>query len=194
MGGLGSGARNRWASKTDEFHQLDLATFKRHWFEQGYSGTCRWSRGGNPTGSVGYILRPDHMRLHYSVTRQGEKQTIDERFDFAFTEQPFGGRRRWIICRSCDRRCRVLYGGRYFRCRRCYDATYASQYERLRLPGLAKADRVRDRLGGESGLAHAFPPKPKGMHWRTYFRLQAEDFATAERMERALYAWFRKTG
>lgn len=192
MGGLGSGARNRWASKTDEFHKLDLADFKRHWFEHGFSGTCRWSRGGNPTGSVGYILQPDHMRLHYSVTRQGEKQRVDERFDFTFTEQPFGGRRRWIICRSCKRRCRVLYGGRYFRCRRCYEATYPSQYEQIRLPGLNKADRVRSRLGGDPGLAHAFPPKPKGMHWRTYRRLQDEDCAIAVGMERALYLWFRR--
>ena len=191
MGGIGSGSRNRWASKTDEFHKLDLADFKRHWFERGFSGTCRWSRGGNPTGSVGYILRPDHMQIHYSVTRQGEKQRIDERFDFAFTEQPFGGRRRWIICRSCDQRCRVLYGGRYFRCRRCYEATYPSQYESIRVPGLSRAERARDRLGGEPGFIYPFPQKPKGMHWRTYMRLETEDRKTCDRMERALYLRFR---
>jgi len=194
MGGYGSGSRNRWASKTDEFHQLDLATFKRRWFERGFSGTLRWSRGDNPTGSIGYRLSHDCMWLTYAVTRQGEKVQINERFDFSFTEQPFGGERRWIVCRSCKRRCRVLYGGTYFRCRRCYDATYASQYESIRLPGLARADRVRDRLGGDPGLAHAFPPKPKGMHWRTYLKLQAEDWAAAERIERALYTWSRRTG
>jgi hypothetical protein len=131
------------------------------------------------------------MRLYYSVTRQGEKQTIDERFDFAFTEQPFGGRRRWIICQSCTRRCRVLYGGRYFRCRRCYEATYASQYESIRLPGLAKADRVRERLGSDPSLFQTFPPKPNGMHWTTYLRLKAEDCAASEKVELALMGQFQ---
>ncbi len=34
-----------------------------------------------------------------------------------------------------------------------------------------KANKVRMRLGGEPGMAGAFPGKPKGMHWRTYGRL-----------------------
>ena len=187
MGNLGSGARNRGASKTDEFHKLDLADFKRHWFERGFNGTCRWSRGGRETGSIGYMLRPSHIRLQYSVSHQGEKVSIDERFDFDFTEQPLGGLRRWIICRWCGRRCRVLYGGTHFRCRQCYSATYPSQYERIRVPSLSRAERVRDRLGGEPGFIHAFPEKTKGMHWRTYRRLQVQDWAAADALEMALY-------
>lgn len=191
MGGYGSGSRNRYASKTDEFHKLDLSSFKREWFERWRAGTVTWSRGEHNTGSISYRLAPDHMRLDYSVTRQGEKVPIDERFDFAFTEQPFGGRRRWIVCRSCHRRCRVLYGGTYFRCRQCYRATYPSQYEFIRLPGIGRADRVREKLGGDPGLAYPFPPKPKGMHWRTYRKYQQEDWAAQERLERALYARLR---
>ena len=144
---------------------------------------------GAAIGKIGakcYRLRANHMRLIYSVTRQGEKVPIDERFDFAFTEQPFGGQRRWIICRSCNGRCRVLYGGTYFRCRQCYRATYPSQYERIRVPSLARAERARDRLGGEPGFIHVFPRKPKGMHWRTYRRLERQDWAAIDRLELAL--------
>jgi hypothetical protein len=191
MGGWGSGSRSRFAPKTDEFHKLDLADFKRHWFEHGFNGTCRWSRGDRETGSIGYMLRPDHMQLRYSVTRQGEKVSIDERFDFDFTEQPFGGMRRWIICRSCEKRCRVLYGGAYFRCRKCYEATYPSQYEQIRIPGLSRAERVRDRLGGAPGFIHAFPDKPKGMHWQTYRRLQAKDWDTTDSLDAALSSQFK---
>ena len=152
------------------------------------------AKDGYVAVSVQYRLAPDHMRLEYSVTRQGEKVAINERFDFAFTEQPFGGSRRWIVCRSCQRRCRVIYGGVYFRCRQCYRATYPSQYELIRLPGISRADRMRDKLGGDPGLLNPFPRKPKGMHWRTYRRLQREDWAASDRLERALHARFRREG
>jgi hypothetical protein len=37
---------------------------------------------------------------------------------------------------------------------------------------LTKTQAIRVKLGGEPGLIHDFPPKPKGMHWRTYYRLR----------------------
>ena len=191
MGGYGSGSRNRWASKTDEFHKLDLATFKRDWFERHRSGTVTWSRGRHQIGSIGYRLAPDFIRLHYSVTVQGERRNVDEHFSIAFTEQPLGGRRRWVVCPSCSRRCRVLYGGAYFRCRQCQRATYPSQYETFHIRGLSAVDRVREKLGGAPGLANPFPRKPKGMHWRTYRRLEAADWAVGESLEQALMGRWR---
>jgi hypothetical protein len=35
---------------------------------------------------------------------------------------------------------------------------------------LTKTQAIRMRLGGEP--CGDFPPKPKGMHWRTYWRLK----------------------
>jgi hypothetical protein len=186
MGGCGSGSRNRWASKTDEFHRLDLAGFKREWFENWRVGTLTWSRGDHVTGRIGYHLRPDHMRLVYLSGPEGNRQSVDERFELAFTDQKLGGQRLWIVCPSCQRRCRVLYGGRYFRCRKCWRATYESQYERYRVPGLSSAQRVREKLGGEAGMAYCFPRKPKGMHWRTYRRLQEADWAAEAGLGRVL--------
>lgn len=187
MGGYGSGRHGRFASKVEEFNRLDLADFKSAHFENWRSGVVRWSRGGHPMGSIGYQLGPDHVWLEYSVKRQGEPLQVRERFEIAFTEQPFGGRRRWIVCPSCQRRCRVLYGAAYFRCRQCYRATYPSQYETIRLPGLARVDRIRDRLGGDPGLLNPFPRKPKGMHWRTYRRLERQDREAGERLEQVLF-------
>lgn len=191
MGGYGSGRHGRLASKVEEFSRLDIALFKRESFESWHRGTVRWSRGGHPMGSIGYQLGPDHVWLEYSVKRQGEPLQVRERFEIAFTEQPFGGRRRWIVCPSCQRRCRVLYGAAYFRCRQCYCATYPSQYEPYRLPGLSRIHSARDRLGGDPGLLNPFPRKPKGMHWRTYRRLERQDREAGERLEQVLYSRLR---
>ncbi len=192
MGSYGSGRNHRLASKLDEFHKFDLSDFNRSWFKRNYSGTLTWSRAGIKTGSIGYRLLGDHMRLHYSLTRNNQSEDIDERFDFAFSRQHFGGVRRWIICPTCLTRCRVLIGGARFRCRKCYNATYPSQYETIRVPGLSSAERTRKKLGGEPGFAHLFPNKPKGMHWRTYRKLEEQDYRAVINMERALMQKFAR--
>ncbi|MEM5516324.1 hypothetical protein WNY37_05135 [Henriciella sp. AS95] len=186
MGGFGSGRGGRFAPKVDEFHKVDLSDFKEDWFRRGYVGTLQWSLGGQTTGSIGYRLSPESMRLVYSTTGQGKTRHIDEEIQCTFTDQPFGGKRRWIACKSCGARCRVLYGGTLFRCRQCYSATYPSQYEPIYVRGLNQTMRVREKLGGEPGLAYPFPRKPKGMHWRTYRRLERADWAAVIRMEEAL--------
>lgn len=101
------GPRNRWAPRTDEFHKLDLAGFERAWLERHRTGTLTWSCGERVAGCIGYRLAPDHMRLVYTSGRDDRRQDIDERFDLAFTDQPFGGQRMWIVCPSCRQRCRA---------------------------------------------------------------------------------------
>ncbi len=182
MGGYGSGSQTRWASKTDEFHRLDLATFTRSGYR---NGNLTWRRGDRVTGSISYRQSDSHLHLSYSIGASETREAIDDSFAFDFSEQHFGGVRRWLLCK-CGRRCRVLYGGKYFRCRHCYRLTYESQYERIRVPGMAKAEKVRDRLGMKAGFAYPFGPKPKGMHWRTYRRYRARDWAMSDAIDRAL--------
>ena len=50
---------------------------------------------------------------------------------------------------------------------------YRTQREQAHDRASSKADKLRDRLGWEVGILNGNGGKPKGMHWRTFDRLQA---------------------
>jgi hypothetical protein len=64
--------------------------------------------------------------------------------------------------------------GPYLSCRRCAGLRYASQYEPKERRALERAKAIRVALGGEAGLIHPFPERPRGLHARTYERLRRE--------------------
>src|SRR5262245_19911462 len=107
-------------TKTSDFHTIDLAWLRRKRARNpGWTGTIRWSRGGEQTGSIGYALEHGGLRLNYSHTPAGatEAATINEVIPIVTTPMHFGGWRHWFACPRCGRRCRVIYGGARFRCR-----------------------------------------------------------------------------
>jgi hypothetical protein len=135
-----------------------------------------WSRCGQATGSIRLIAVIDGVWLAYRTTGpDGAPLDVSELVPFDFTATKFGGRRAWFQCLACKRRCRVLYGGRYFRCRRCYGLAYASQRQSYFQRALDQADKIAKRLGSTWGCAFdgsGLPPKPKRMRWSTYQRLE----------------------
>jgi hypothetical protein len=118
-------------------------------------------------------------------------RAIDELIPFVETKNGFGGNRRWFRCLSCACPCRVIYGGGYFRCRRCHDLKYQCQYERPLTRATNRAQKLRDRLGMFDAIDDPFPPKPKGTHWRTYRRLEALDHELREKWGAAFIWHFR---
>lgn len=161
----------------EDCDSIDLAWLRRHSpMTVGSSGTIRWSRGGREIGAIEYSVESGGLRLTYHSRRADtESVRVDELIPFATTPVALGGRRQWFICLGCRQRCRILYGGRYFRCRRCHGLRYESQNEPAYARGANRCHKIRARLGQVDSLDRPFPPKPKGMHWRTYRRLEAED-------------------
>lgn len=177
MGGIGSGNRFRYGSREtcENSLRLDLRYMRaKGLLKSGSSGVLSWSRGEVKTGWIRYKVHAYSLELNYNVRRSGiDWQPVQEHIPLVYSSQPFGGARLYIKCLDCRRRCVVLYGGARFRCRRCLDLAYASQNEDSSDRALAISQKIRSRLCGGGCFDDPIPPKPKGMHWKTYRRLEA---------------------
>ena len=61
-----------------------------------------------------------------------------------------------------------------YACTHCHKLAYRTQREQPHDRAGSRADKSRDRLGWEAGILNGNGEKPKGMHWRTFERLEAE--------------------
>jgi hypothetical protein len=96
----------------------------------------------------------------------------------------FGGQRFYFVC-ECGRRVEKLHAfrDRPWRCRHCYQLTYATRRAVPRHRHVIKVQKIREHLGGSLSLLDGFPPKPKGMHRKRYERLRRRhDAATQQGM------------
>lgn len=113
---------------------------------------------------LGYRL-PDYFELE-GVT-----------FSTTWTETNFGGRRQWFRCPRCDRRCAIVYrpaATQQIGCRICLNGKYRSESQSPSDRKLSAAFALRERFGQKKGgIFVSFPPKPKGMHWLTYFTIRS---------------------
>ena len=77
---------------------------------------------------------------------------------------------------QCQRRVAVLAGlGHLFLCRHCSRLPYASQCEAPVDRLYRKARKIRDKMGASHNLMEYVWRKPKGMHWRTFEWLCAQE-------------------
>lgn len=185
MGGISSGRRTSFRNKTDDLRSIDLTDLRR-WgsLTVGRHGSLTWSYGDETTARINYQAAEHALILNYRYKLNGDDwESIRDIIHFDWTGQHLGGKRCWFLCPTCERRCRVIYGGTYFRCRKCHGLVYSSQYEPFPVGNLNQLDKIRQRLGGSIGLSNPFPPKPKGMHRKTYKRLREADWEGLMRLE-----------
>jgi hypothetical protein len=196
MGGFGSGRPSGSGRNTAEAcRSIDANRLHREGcLGAGWVGGLQWSRDGEQVASIN--LRTDHDRLHLTYRMRiggGEWEDVNETVRIVRVPCRFGGARPYFVCPGvvngtvCGRRVAKLHGpGRYFLCRHCYRLAHASQSESAWDRTLRRANKIRQRLGGNPGTASPFPPKPKGMWRRTYERLREQALDAEERADEAL--------
>lgn len=183
MGGISSGNRYRYGTKDTVEGRTSLDI--NRWVRDGYltagrSFNWQWTWGDGSKSNINVRVESAwSIRLIYRTRSGGEIDWTDVDYSIQLTRTPcrFGGERTWFLCpgRGCGRRIAKLYcAGRYYVCRHCGDLAYSSQREDAGDRALRRAQAIRKKLGGSANMLELFPPKPKGMHWRTYERLRAQ--------------------
>jgi len=191
MGGFGSGRRGG-RETTADYRRLDVRRLHRAGvLVPGRRCGWQWMRRGEKIADIGIEAGESFIRLRYSATSGGERKSYDYTVMLSRTGCTYGGARPWFLCPCCGRRVAILYGGAMFACRRCYRLAYEVQREDDMDRIARRADAIRDRLGWEAGILNPDGWKPKGMHWRTFWRLKAEH----DRLKGgALGAWAKRLG
>ena len=178
MGGYGSG-RQYGGSCTDDYRWIDIRRWQRDsLISPGRQINWQWLQNGEQVASIGARVETDQIRLIYSYQRHGEeRENLDYPVRLQTTVCHYGGLRYWFTCPAvgCGRRVAVMYlGGKYFACRHCYRLAYRSQRETDDDRASRKADKIRDKLKWDRGILNTMGGKPKGMHWKTYYRVWRE--------------------
>lgn len=199
MGGYGSG-RPGWRPKVEDFRNIDVNRLRKAGLlKAGYSGGWKWTVDGVKVASISMRAETGRLVLIYRIRRDYEEwEDVEEPISLVETDCTYGGARPWFRCPGvrngqwCARRVGKLYlGQRYFVCRHCLRLAYSSQSEEPMNRHNRRANKIRMALGGEPGTASLPPRKPKGMHWRTYWRkMDAIDTADAA-SDLAFVAWAR---
>ena len=195
MGGFGSGRPSgSGRGRVEACRSIDVNRLHREGcLRTGWMGAWQWTRDGEKVASINLHAEQDRLELSYRKrVGGGDWEDVDETVRIVRIACRFGGTRPYFICPgvvngiACGRRVAKLYGpGRYFLCRYCYRLAHASQSEDRMDRTRRRANKIRQRLGGNPGMDEPFPPKPKGMWRRTYERLSERAFDAEMRADLA---------
>jgi hypothetical protein len=189
MGGFGSG-RYGGQPTVESGLTLDINRLlrQRNIVPGGYrAGSLIWSKvaTGEKLATIGYeasLLDPDDawVRLRYSAN--GDPQ--DYRVRLATSSCHFGGRRWWWRCPSSGRRVAKLYlppGAKKFAARAVYRLAHRSQRGTALDRSHDRQAKLYRKLGADYRVfEQPPPPRPKGMHRKTYARLTGQLYAEME--------------
>jgi hypothetical protein len=143
----------------------------------GLSFSWQWSRNGQTVTSIQIRTELNRIILTYRH-RSGDEDWQDKEYPVLldWTDCTYGGQRVWFRCPviGCSRRVAILYSGSIFACRHCHRLAYQSQRDSMADRMAGKADKIRERLSWQAGILNGTGTKPKGMRWKTFWRLHSE--------------------
>jgi len=190
MGGFGSGRWYRWNKRNvlDEHLPIDV----RRWYREGLlrpgnSFVWCWPKTQEVYYFISVRIESSQVVLMFRQRAQGEDwREEQESVALTYTSCHYGGQRVWFGCPSCHNRAAVLrLHGSHFVCRRCCREPYHSQSQAWADRAIDRAWKIRRRIGRDSSWGNPVLVKPKGMHLKTFERLQnqmeeAEEIALAD--------------
>lgn len=119
----------------------------------------------------------DQLELEYQPVDRPSRTWHTETLDLDLTPCYLGGTRPWFICpgdsTACLRRVAILYERNgLFRCRRCHDLRYPSQYQDALTRAGLRLNRITATLTGTASESPSLylPDRPPRMHTATYAR------------------------
>ncbi len=186
MGGMGSGGWNATRRPTtgDCIRLCVNRLNKRGALSGRWQANLAWDRGGEHVGDILVTSTDTGIKVTYHYSASGGPWVKQEEdISVVWEACRFGGRRPFFRCPRCRQRCLHLYILGRSLCRTCCGLTYPSQRQRRADRTQRRADKIRLRLGGETGW-YSVPSRPKGMHHRTYRRLVKEIDAADETFSR----------
>ena len=169
MGGYGSGRRSH-KPKVEECISLDSNQLSKDGcLINGWNGSKVWSRNGAKISSIGMRTTANYLHLGYKSEQHG---SVIQPIQIERLPCRFGGSRAYFRC-ECSRRVIKLYCvGKFFLCRHCNGIFHSSKNENRWDRSLRKRTKYRRLIGGNASLEVYEIPKPKGMWWSTFYRLQ----------------------
>lgn len=114
--------------------------------------------------------RANKIDLNYTYRGKSYRYAIQ----LTKTACNYGNYRHWWLCPNCSKRVAVLYCAGAYVCRHCINAPYGSQLQQPIDRLFSRAGAIRARLGWQGGIAYGNQGRPKGMHFKTYYKLVTE--------------------
>lgn len=179
MGGHGSGKQGQFNPKptVDNYQSVDIRDWhRRRFLFPGTTFTNHWNELNDSAYLIQGHFSNDLITLQHLFKINNRWVLNKHAFVIDWTSCHLGGKRPWFICPTplCQRRVAILYLGKVYACRRCYNLAYPGQRERHDERATRRANKLRTRLNWMPGLLNKEGSKPQGMHWRTFQRLRMQ--------------------
>ena len=175
MGGIGSGRQlHSLKRKTDDYFSIDIRVWAQEsMIAQGQKNGWRWTYRDKPVACLYVVAGQNEIELYPLVASGRARLRATFTVKLTWTECAIGGKRPWFLCplQGCTRRVAILYWGKSFGCRQCFDLAYASENENSFDRAARRAGWIRKKLKWAPGILNPVGTKPKGMHMKTYQRL-----------------------